>query len=102
MGKKRERITRNIVRGKLNVKCVSVRLGNAIGQDIWELESICWGVGVEKLMMMWGEGEDETKGGARLITTVTNHCRALMALHSIVYTTSKTKSPIKMGSSSIQ
>ena len=32
---KRKSITRNIVRGKLNVKCVSVRLGNVIGQDIW-------------------------------------------------------------------
>ena len=39
---------------KLNVKCVSVRLGNVIGQDIWELESICWGAVVEKLMVIWG------------------------------------------------
>ena len=41
------------------MRCVSVRLGNAIGQDIWELASICWGVVVEKLMMMWGVGEDD-------------------------------------------
>ena len=44
------------------MKCVSVKLGNVIGQDMWELESICWGAVVEKLMMMRGEGEDETKG----------------------------------------
>ena len=47
-------ITRNIARGKLNVKCVSARLGNVIGQDIWEVRSICWGAVVEKLMGMWG------------------------------------------------
>ena len=41
------------------MRFVSVRLGNAIGQDIWELASICWGVVVEKLMMMWGAGEDD-------------------------------------------
>ena len=52
--RRRESITRNIVRGKLNVKCVSARLGNVIGQDIWELESICWGAVVEKLMVLWG------------------------------------------------
>ena len=60
---------------------MSVRLGNAIGQDIWELESICWGVGVEKLMMMWGQGGDKTKGRADLQTTPTNltlfHCSFL-------------------------
>ena len=36
--------------------CVDVGLGNVIGQDIWELESICWGAVVEKLMGMWGAG----------------------------------------------
>ena len=29
------------------MRCVDVGLGNAIGQDIWELESICWGAVVE-------------------------------------------------------
>ena len=52
--RRRRRIIRNIASWKLNVKCVSARLGNVIGQDIWELESICWGVGVEKLVGMWG------------------------------------------------
>ena len=28
-----------------------------------------WGVVVEKLMMMWGQGEDDTKGRVSLITT---------------------------------
>ncbi len=55
------------------MKCVSVRLGNAIGQDIWELESICWGVGADKLLMMWGEGEDDTKGKHNPFTTATYH-----------------------------
>ena len=32
-----------------------------------------WGVGVEKLMMMWGQGEDDTKGREDLSTTVTDH-----------------------------
>ena len=41
------------------MKCVDVGLGNVIGQDMWELENICWGVGVEKLMGMWGVGEDD-------------------------------------------
>ena len=36
--------------------CVDVGLGNVIGQDIWELESICWGAVVEKLMVLWGGG----------------------------------------------
>ena len=27
------------------MKCVSVELGKLIGQDMWELESICWGGG---------------------------------------------------------
>ena len=52
---------------------MGVRLGNAIGQNIWELESICWGVGVEKVMVMWGEGEDDTKGRVDLQTTDINH-----------------------------
>ena len=47
-------ITRNIARGKLNVKCVSVELGNLIGQDIWWVGSICWGAVVEKLVVMGG------------------------------------------------
>ena len=62
-------ITRNIARGKLNVKCVSVELGNLIGQDIWEVRSICWGAVVEKLVVMGGVGEDDTKGKARLPST---------------------------------
>ena len=68
--RRRRRITRNIVRGKLNVKCVSVEWGNLIGQDIWWVGSICWGVGVEKLMVMWGVEEDDTKGRARLPSTL--------------------------------
>ena len=72
--RRRRRITRNIVRGKLNVKCVSVEWGNLIGQDIWWVGSICWGVGVEKLMVMWGVEEDDTKGRARLPSTVSHHC----------------------------
>ena len=64
-------ITRNIARGKLNVKCVSVELGNLIGQDIWEVRSICWGAVVEKLVVMGGVGEDDTKGKARLPSTYT-------------------------------
>ena len=66
---------RNIASWKLNVKCVDVvdvGLGHVIGQDMWELENICWGVGVEKLMVIWGVGEDDTKGNASLITTVYN------------------------------
>ena len=62
-------ITRNIVRGKLNVKFASVRLGNVIGQDIWWVGSIFWGAVGEKLMMMWGVGEDDTKGRARPMPT---------------------------------
>ena len=63
-------ITRNIARRKLNVKCVSVELGNAIGQDIWWVGSICWGAVVEKLMVMWGVGKDEMKGKHVLPTTL--------------------------------
>ena len=62
-------IIRNIVRGKLNAKCVSVRLGNVIGQDIWWVGSICWGAVVEKLVVMGGVGEDEMKGKHVLLTT---------------------------------
>jgi len=51
------------------VKCVSVELGKLIGQDMWELESICWGAVVEKLMLMWGAGKDEMKGKHVLLTT---------------------------------
>ena len=54
------------------VDVVDVGLGHVIGQDMWELENICWGVGVEKLMVIWGVGEDDTKGNASLITTVYN------------------------------
>ena len=42
-----------------------------IGQDIWEPGNICWGAVVEKLMVMWRVGEDDTKGKARLITSDT-------------------------------
>ena len=63
-------ITRNIARGKLNVKCVSVELGNLIGQDIWWVGSICWGAVVEKLVVMGGVGEDEMKGKHVLLTTI--------------------------------
>ena len=63
-------ITRNIARGKLNVKCVSVRLGNVIGQDIWWVGSICWGAVVEELVVMGGVGEDEMKGKHVLLTTI--------------------------------
>ena len=63
----------NTSQGKLNVKCVSVRLGNVIGQDMWELESICWGAVVEKLMVLWGEVEDETQGRAKLTTPDVHH-----------------------------
>ena len=66
-------ITRNIARGKLNVKCVSVELGNLIGQDIWWVGSICWGAVVEKLVVMGGVGEDDTKGKVSLITTIVYH-----------------------------
>ena len=38
------------------MKCVSVRLGNVIGQDIWQVGSICWGAVVEKLMVDVGGG----------------------------------------------
>ena len=41
---------------KLNVKCVSARLGNVIGQDIWEVRSICRGAVVEELVVMGGGG----------------------------------------------
>ena len=70
IGRRKRCITRNIARGKLNVKCVSARLGNVIGQDIWEVRSICWGAVVEKLMLMWGAGEDDTKGRARPMPTI--------------------------------
>ena len=70
IGRRKRRITRNIACWKLNVKCVSVELGNLIGQDIWQVGSICWGAVVEKLMMMWGVGEDDTKGRVRHITTL--------------------------------
>ena len=43
IGMRKRCITRNIVRGKLNVKCVSVKLVNVIGQDIWELEAYVGG-----------------------------------------------------------
>ena len=72
IGRRKRCITRNIARGKLNVKCVSARLGNVIGQDIWEVRSICWGAVVEKLMVMWGRGEDKTKGKHSPFTTVSN------------------------------
>ena len=49
-------IIRNTVRGKLNAKCMSVRLGNVIGQDIWWVGSICWGAVVEELVVMGGWG----------------------------------------------
>ena len=68
--RRRRRITRNIANWKLNVKCVSVELGNLIGQDMWELESICRGAVVEKLMLMWGVGKDEMKGKHVLLTTL--------------------------------
>ena len=67
-------ITRNIARGKLNVKCVSVELGNLIGQDIWWVGSICWGAVVEKLVVMGGVGEDEMKGKHVLLTTIKMFC----------------------------
>ena len=70
IGRRRRRIIRNIASWKLNVKCVSVELGNLIGQDMWELESICWGAVVEKLMLMWGVGKDEMKGKHVLPTTM--------------------------------
>ena len=69
IGRRRESITRNIASWKLNVKCVSVEWGNLIGQDIWWVRSMCWGAVVEKLMVMWGVGEDDTKGKVSLITT---------------------------------
>ena len=72
MRRRRESITRNIACWKLNVKCVSVELENLIGQDIWEVRSICWGAVVEKLMGMWGVGEDEMKGKHVLLTTTTD------------------------------
>ena len=75
IGRRRRRITRNIASWKLNVKCVSVELGNLIVQDMWELESICWGAVVEKLMLMWGVGKDEMKGKRVLLTTIMYmHC----------------------------
>ena len=58
--RKRKRcIIRNIASWNLNVKCVSVELGNLIGQDMWGVRSICSGAVVEKLMGMWGVGEDD-------------------------------------------
>ena len=69
IGRRKRCITRNIARRKLNVKCVSARLGNVIGQDIWGVGSICWGSVAEKLVMMGGRGEDDTKGRARLLPT---------------------------------
>ena len=69
MRRRRRRITRNIARGKLNVKCVSVEWGNLIGQDIWWVGSICWGAVVEKLMVIWGVEEDDMKGRGDLTTT---------------------------------
>ena len=68
--RRRRRITRNIASWKLNVKCVSVGWRNVIGQDIWEVRSICWGAVVEKLVVMGGVGEDDTKGKARLPSTI--------------------------------
>ena len=52
--------------------CVSARLGNVIGQDMWRVGSICWGAVVEKLMVMWRVGEDDTKGRARPLPTIYN------------------------------
>ena len=78
IGRRKRCTTRNIVSGKLNVKCVSVRLGNVIGQDMWELESICWGAVVEKLMVLWGEVEDETQGRAKLTTTTSEKKTVIM------------------------
>ena len=43
IGMRKRCIRRNIVRGKLNVKCVSVKLGNVIGQRHLGTRSICWG-----------------------------------------------------------
>ena len=68
--RRRRRITRNIASWKLNVKYVNVEWGNAIGQDIWWVGSICCGAVVEKLTMMWGVGKDEMKGRHGLLTTV--------------------------------
>ena len=30
---------------------------------------------MEKLMVMWGVGEDDTKGRARLLSTITDHAK---------------------------
>ena len=62
--RRRRRIIRNIASWKLNVKYVNVEWGNAIGQDIWWVGSICWGAVVEKLMGMWGGGGGWDEGKA--------------------------------------
>ena len=53
-----------------------------------------WGVGVEKLMMMWGQGEDDTKGREDLSTThihafTTIYTAQLMASLNPLLTTSQ-------------
>ena len=62
--RRRRRRIRNIASWKLNVKYVNVEWGNAIGQDIWWVGSICWGAVVEKLMVMWGGGGGWDEGKA--------------------------------------
>ena len=59
IGRRKRCITRNIVRGcqrEIDCEvCVGVRLGNAIGQNIWELENMLGGGG--------GKGDGDVGGG---------------------------------------
>ena len=96
IGRRRRRTTRNIASWKLNVKCVSVELGNLNGQDMWELESICWGAVVEKLMLMWGVGKDEMKGKHVLLTTVILVCPHLQIFDHVTSFMHKQTYPVSL------
>ena len=69
IGRRKRCITRNMAREKLNVKCVSARSGNAIGQDMWRVGSICGGRWWKSWCWCGWVGEDDTKGRARPLTT---------------------------------
>lgn len=51
--KKRTHATKNITGGKYSVKCVGVKFRNAIGRDIWELESIEMILNMEVVEEIW-------------------------------------------------
>ena len=45
---------------------------------------VMWGEVVEKLMM-WGQGEDDTKGRVSLITTIYIYIYVFFYIHNITY-----------------